>query len=268
MMGIQLELTAAAVATRDRSVGRERRRGIDRVIMLLEALLKQRAPMSPGDIARAIDAPRSTTYEIVNRLVEAEMLDYSGPAGRVYFGRAMHLFGWAYSHHDAHYRRLVETLDRLAVDSAATAQLCGLRGTKYVVLDCRHAPGPFRITSEVGAEVPIPWTASGRLLLAHLSDDEIRAFVPAEDYRLPDGRLLSLDSFLADVEKARQQGFCTTAALADRFTLCMAAPIRDARGSIRTTLCLVLPIDTPDPRRVELTALLCERARSVSLATG
>ncbi|TIO82140.1 MAG: IclR family transcriptional regulator, partial [Mesorhizobium sp.] len=84
----------------------ERRRGIDRVIMLLEALLKHRAPMRIGDIAKMINAPRSTTYEIVNSLLEAEMLENVGSEGYVYFGRAMHLFGWAYSHHNAHYRRI------------------------------------------------------------------------------------------------------------------------------------------------------------------
>jgi DNA-binding IclR family transcriptional regulator len=245
--------------------GRDRKRGIDRIIMLLEALLKQRRPMAPGEIARAIGAPRSTTYEIVNRLLEAEMLDYAGPDKHVYFGRAMHLFGWAYGHHDAQHRRLVATLDHLAAESGATAQLCGLRGNKYVVLDCRDAPGLFRITSDVGAQVPIPWTASGRLLLAHMTEEEIRTFVPAEDYRLPDGRLLAFESFLADIAKARAQGYCETTGLADRFTCCMAAPIRDASGDVRTTLCLVLSVDTPEPRRAELLALLCERAGSVSL---
>ncbi|HEV7284803.1 MAG TPA: helix-turn-helix domain-containing protein, partial [Kaistia sp.] len=60
------------------ATGGERKRGIDRVIILLEALLRQRAPMRVGDIARRIGAPRSTTYEIVNRLLEADMLETVG----------------------------------------------------------------------------------------------------------------------------------------------------------------------------------------------
>ena len=169
---------------------RDRRRGIDRVIMLLEALLRHRAPLRVGDIAKMIDAPRSTTYEIVNSLLEAELLENVGADGYVYFGRAMHLFGWAYGHHNAHYRRIVEAMERMAADTGETVQICGLRGNKYIVFDCRDSPGPFRISSDVGVDVPIPWTASGRLLLGHLSDDEIRALVPPEDYRLPDGRII------------------------------------------------------------------------------
>ncbi|WP_352808418.1 IclR family transcriptional regulator [Mesorhizobium sp. M0909] len=246
----------------------ERRRGIDRVIMLLEALLRHRAPMRVGDIAKMIGAPRSTTYEIVNSLLEAEMLENVGTEGYVYFGKAMHLFGWAYSHHNAHYRRIIETLDRLAAETGETVQLCGLRGNKYVVLDCRDSPGPFRISSDVGVEVPIPWTASGRLLLGHMSEQEIRDFIPPGDYTLPDGRVIAPAEFFGDVALARQQGFSETAALADRFTWCMAAPIRDGKGAINKTLCFVLPVDTPEARRSELLALLCERASGLSLAVS
>ncbi|TIN20423.1 MAG: IclR family transcriptional regulator [Mesorhizobium sp.] len=244
----------------------ERRRGIDRVIMLLEALLKHRAPMRIGDIAKMINAPRSTTYEIVNSLLGAEMLENVGSEGYVYFGRAMHLFGWAYSHHNAHYRRILETLDRMAAETGETVQLCGLRGNKYVVLDCRDSPGPFRISSAVGVEVPIPWTASGRLLVGHMQETELKDFIPAADYELPDGRVIAPDEFFADVDLARRQGFSETSALADRFTWCMAAPIRDSHGAINTTLCFVLPVDTPEPRRNQLLELLRECARALSLA--
>ena len=256
------------VAETSQAKPNERRRGIDRVIILLEALLRHRAPMKVGDIARMIGAPRSTAYEIVNRLLDADMLETVGQDGHVYFGRSMHLFGWAYNHTNVFHRRMVEALDRLSAETGATAQLCALRGNKYVVLDSRDAPGPFRITSDVGVEVPIPWTASGRLLLSDMTDAEILAFVPAEDYRLPDGRLLSTEAFLTDVARARQQDFCETTALADRFTHCMSAPIREADRKLRMTLCLVLPVDTPEAKRAELLTLLIGRARGLSLSDG
>lgn len=257
---------AVDIPSSEETRGGERRRGIDRVIMLLEALQKHRAPVRVGDLARMINAPRSTTYEIVNSLVDAEMLEPVGSEGHVYFGRAMHLFGWAYSHHNAHHRRITEALDRLARDTGETVQICGLRGNKYTVLDCRDSPGPFRITSDVGVEVAIPWTASGRVLLGHMSDAEVRAFVPAEDYRLPDGRIIAEADFLADIEAARRQGFSETSALADRFTWCMAAPIRDGQGRVSRTLCFVLSIDTPQHRRMDLLRLLCDRAAALSLS--
>jgi DNA-binding IclR family transcriptional regulator len=263
-----MESTSTAASNQGPSTSggeRERKRGIDRVILLLEALLRQRAPMRIGELSRVLDAPRSTTYEIVNRLIEADMLETVGPDGHVYFGRAIHLFGWAYSHHNAHYPRIVEALDRLAAETGETTQLCALRGNKYVVLDCRDSTGPFRISSQVGVEVPIPWTASGRLLLSHLDEAAVRAFIPRDDYRLPDGRIIPESEFLADIALARRQGYSETTALADRFTWCLAAPIRDGRGGVSMTLCLVLPVDTPAERRLSLLTQLRERAASLDL---
>ncbi len=267
MQELQFGAPAATEARAPLPLG-DRRRGIDRTVMLLEALLQQRRPLRVSEIAKLIGAPRSTTYEIVNCLLEAEMLEQAGPEGRVYFGRAMHLFGWAYGHHGEQNRRIAETLDRLAAETGETVQVCALRGNKYVVLDCRDSPGPFRISSEVGAAVPIPWTASGRLLLAHMGEDEIRAFVPAEDYRLPDGRFIAEEDFLVEVAEARRLGYSETHALADRFTWCMAAPIRDGRAHVSRTLCFVLPIDTPEQRRQELLELLLASAATLSLAGG
>ena len=172
---------------------RERQNGIDRAVEILDALLRLRAPAKIGDLAKRIGAPRSTLYSIVNRLTEAGILETVGDEGQIYFGQAVHLYGRAYADANPLHRRCREALDRLAAQTNATAQLCALRGNKYVVVDVRDGSGVFKITTDIGVEVPIPWTASGRLLLDHMSASEILQFVPEEDFRLPDGRVVDAD---------------------------------------------------------------------------
>lgn len=235
---------------------KERQNGIDRAVEILDALLRLREPTRVGDLARDIGAPRSTLYAIVKRLTEAGILETTGEEGQVYFGQAVHLYGRAYADANPLHRRCREVLDRLAAQTSATAQLCALRGNKYVVVDVRDGSGVFKITTDVGVEVPIPWTASGRLLLDHMPPEEILSFVPAEDFRLPDGRILSANEFAADIGKARADGWCMTNGLSDRFTCCLAAPIRDRRGVAVATLCFIVPVDTAENRKQELLALL------------
>jgi len=38
------------------------------------------------------------------------------------------------------------------------------------------------------------------------------------------------NAFVADIARARAEGSCMTNGLSDRFTCCLAAPIRDRRG--------------------------------------
>ena len=242
----------------------ERQNGIDRVVEILETLLRLHAPTKIGDIARKMGAPRSTVYAIVNRLIEADILESVGEDGYVYFGKALHLYGRAYAEANPLHRRCREMLDRLAAEESATAQLCALRGQKYVVVDTRDGAGLFRISTDVGVEVPIPWTASGRLLLDHMNAERIRAFIPSEDYRLPDGRLLDVEEFILDVARAREEGRCETTALSDPFTTCLAAPIRDRRGVAIATLCFVIPADSAERRKRELLDRLVEAATELS----
>ena len=243
---------------------RERQNGIDRAVEILDALLRLHAPVKIGDLAKRIGAPRSTLYSIVNRLTEAGILETVGDEGQIYFGQAMHLYGRAYADANPLHRRCRETLDRLAAQTNATAQLCALRGKKYVVVDVRDGSGVFRITTDVGVEVPIPWTASGRLLLDHMSASEILKFVPEEDFRLPDGRVVDRETFVADIARARIDGHCMTNGLSDRFTCCLAAPIRDRRGIAVATLCFIVPIDTADQRKRDLLGLLVTAAGELS----
>ena len=80
------------------------------------------------------------------------------------------------------------SLVRLAEETRETAQMCLLEGNKYTVAMMREGVRPFRISSSVGELVPIPWTASGRLLVSHLRDREILDSIPEEDFIFPNGR--------------------------------------------------------------------------------
>ncbi len=243
-----------------------RARGIDRVIEILDYLHDRRTPVRIGELARATRTPRSTIYEIVNRLVEARWLELRDGEGTVFFGPAMHYYGSNYLDSVDLIRTARLEVTRLAEQVGETAQLCSLDGNKYIVMLNEPGRRMFRISSDIGVKVPIPWTASGRLLVDHLKPDEVREFVPPDDFRLPDGRTIPVDGFLAEVAAAREAGFARTSALVDRFTTCLAAPIRDASGRCLATICFVVPADTTAELQAEMIEVLKDSGRRMSIA--
>lgn len=221
--------------------GAKRSRGLDRAFDILEFLRARRQPMRPNEIAAEMGGPRSSVYELVNLLLRHGMLEYSGGDGRVFLGRRLYFLGMAYSAQFDLMRESAALLQRLAEETRETAQMCMLDGNKYTVAMMREGLRPFRISSDVGEIVPIPWTASGRLLVGHMSDEEILALIPPEDFTLPNGRLLEPAQFIAEARRATTDGFFTFNSTVENFTYCFAVPVHQADGACIATLCLVTP---------------------------
>lgn len=218
-----------------------RARGLDRAFEILDFLRKVREPTKPNEIAAQIGAPRSSVYELVNLLLRNGVLEYSGSEGRVYLGRKLYFLGVAYEDHFDIMRDCDAALERLAEETRETAQFCMLDGNKYTVVRMKEGARPFRISSDVGQSVAIPWTASGRLLVSHLSDQDILKLIPPSDFRLPDGSWLNPDDFIAEVRAAQRAGAFTFNSIVDSFTHCFAVPVNGADGVCVATLCLVAP---------------------------
>jgi DNA-binding IclR family transcriptional regulator len=231
------EVSAEGVAD---LITRRRTRGLERAFDILDFLRERRAPARPYEIAVGMGAPKSTAYELVNLLLKAGLLEPADD-GRVFLGRKLYFLGVAYQQQFDLTRECRAYLDKLAETTRETSQLCMLDGNKYTVAMMREGIRPFRISSDVGEPVPIPWTASGRLLLSHLSDEEILAFIPEDDFILPNGKRLPAAAFLDEVHKAREARFFSFNTLADNFTHCFAAPVFEDGGVCVATLCLIAP---------------------------
>ena len=262
-MGLQRDFTMAP-PDGITSGGSARARGIDRAIELLEALHAARGPLKIGDLAKRIAAPRSTAYELVNRFIEAGILESYDEEGRVFFGRTVHFWAADYLSVNDLTKRAWEEVQRLAELSGETTQFCTLQGNKYTVVHMRSGSKMFRISSDVGIEVPIPWTASGRLLLGHLDKEGLRRFLPEGDLTLPDGRRLDFDAFHHEIEQATADGHCVTTGLVDSFTQCMAAPVKDANGQTIATICFVATASKTEDERQRLLGMLVASGRSLS----
>lgn len=254
----------AAVKTRTARGPRER--GVDRVLKLFSFLQANGAPVRLAELPAALDAPKSTIYDLVSILAEAGLLEVRGKDSQVYFGKLMHLYGTSYLRANDLIARGREMVNALAKETGETSELCiRLRGKQVIVHAC---PGsrPLRISSEIGSQIPIPWTASGRLMLSHMSLAEIEAILGAEDRIMPNGSPVDVEAFTAECHASRDRPLAMTVGMINSFTQCFAAPITNHDGLVEATICFVLPIDIPEGKKSALTSRLIEASRSISLA--
>ena len=218
-----------------------RSRGLDRAFAIIDYLCNRKRPLNPNEIAVGMGAPKSSIYEIIGMLVEQNILEHTDNEGRVFLGRKLHFWGTAYLVNFDLAREALPNLEQISTETRETSQLCMLDGNKYTVVLMKEGIRQFRISSNVGEPIPIPWTASGRLLTAHLSDAEILSFIPGADFKLPDGSFLEPAIFIAESRKAQHEGFFSFDSVADNFTHCFAAPVYDEHNSCIATLCVIAP---------------------------
>jgi DNA-binding IclR family transcriptional regulator len=236
---------------------------VDRVIAIFRQLHIAQRPLTMRELIEATGAPRSSIYELVAILAEVGWLETAAD-GSVFFGREMHYYGSDYATHNDLISRAHQSILALVRKYDETTQLCMLEGNKYTVVLSENSARPFNISSDIGVRVPIPWTATGRLLLGHLNADDIRALIPPEDFIVDHGVSIQFDEFLKDVQVAKEQGYCCTEGLSNAFRLCMAAPIRDRAGLPIAALCFMTGRDTSPDRRAAMLDDLLQSAKALS----
>ena len=244
---------------------RSRERGIDRVLKLFEYLNSQGHPVRVAELPKALGAPRSTIYEIVRVLTESGTLEISGDDNKVYFGRAMYIYGISYFRENDLIRRGSQEVDALSKLTGESSELCMLNSNRQAVVHTHPGTRPMRIVSEAGAQWPLPWTASGRLLLSHMSEVEIRELIQPEDLILPDRRVVDIKDFISECGAARGKSIVITQRLVNNFSQCLAVPILGLHGEVQATLCLVLPLDVTNDQRAILQEQLISSGRKLSM---
>lgn len=242
-----------------------RERGVDRVVKLFSFLQANGGPIRLAELPAALEAPKSTIYDLVNTLAESGLLEIREKDGLVYFGKLMHLYGASYLRANDVIARGRAMVDTLARETGETSELCiRLRGKQVIIHAC---PGsrPMRISSEIGSQIPISWTASGRLLMSHMSRAEIDAVLDPEDRIMPNGQPVNLEAFTEECRRHRGGSLAKTAGMINSFTQCMAAPLTDHSGAVEATICFVLPLDIAEESRRELETRLIRASRELSM---
>lgn len=235
--------TSAETAADNAADPKERRTrvsGIDRALQVLDFLYDTGVPEGGYAIAKAIGAPLSTVYAIVDDLVDKHLLSRN-PDGTVWLGDRLYHYGLAYARSLNFLSVATHEMHDLCRQASETVQLCGRDADHMMVLAMADGPGHFQVTSRVGTRVPLNWTASGRLLVGHLAEDERLELFKRCARSSPTGRAeVDPATLSAAAARALEQKLSIQAGESDFAVACIAAPICDDKGHCVATISIVM----------------------------
>ena len=131
-------------------------------------------------------------------------------------------------------------LRRLAKDLSANAHLAVLYGDEVLYLDREEAAPSIVLPSVVGRRVPAYCTALGKVLLAY--QPKIAELVLAKkDYpALTQHTITNAEDLKKELERVRKQGYAIDNEEFYEGNICVAAPIRNYRGTIVAAISISL----------------------------
>lgn len=220
---------------------RARVSGIDRALQVIDHLYETGSPAGVYAIAKAVKAPLSTVYVIVDDLVEKNMLTRQSD-GSIWLGSRLYHYGLAYARSLDFMSVATHEMHDLCRQAGETVQVCGRDGDHMLVLAMADGPSHFQVASRVGTRVPLNWTASGRLLVGHLQEDERLELFKRCARSSPTGRAEIDPSTLSEsAGKAFESRLSIQAGESDYAVACIASPICDREGQCVATISIVLP---------------------------
>jgi DNA-binding IclR family transcriptional regulator len=220
---------------------RSRVSGIDRALQVIDYLYETGSPAGVYAIAKAVKAPLSTVYVIVDDLVEKNMLSRNTD-GSVWLGSRLYHYGLAYARSLDFMSVATHEMHDLCREADETVQVCGRDGDYMLVLAMADGPSHFQVASRVGTRVPLNWTASGRLLVGHLPEPERVDLFKRCAKTSPTGRAeMDAEVLSSSAGAAFQSRLSIQAGESDYAVACIASPICDRDGQCVATISIVLP---------------------------
>ncbi|MFN3346877.1 MAG: IclR family transcriptional regulator [Candidatus Bipolaricaulaceae bacterium] len=135
-------------------------------------------------------------------------------------------------------------LKRLARELGVNAHLAILYEDEVLYLDREEAAPSVVIPSVIGRRVPPHCTALGKVLLAHNQETLERLLASGPLPALTPNTITNPELLRRELERVRQQGYATDWEEFHEGNICVAAPVRNYRG----TVVAAISVSFPKPR--------------------
>ncbi|WP_150308061.1 IclR family transcriptional regulator [Planctomonas psychrotolerans] len=240
-------------------------------VALLRYLASKPSPVPASAISRRLGIPRSSTYQLLQVLIDEGLVVHIPDAQGYKLGIGIFELGSAYLRHQPLEHLARPILATLVRRLRVTVHLGILYGHESLYLLKEQPPRPTKLVTEVGVRLPAHLTATGRAMLCLLPDPQVSAVFSTPD-RFVDrtGRgpqnLRELRSVL-EVDRAR--GWSIEDGSITDGVACVAAAATDHNGMpVASFSASFLTADVPRERWEGFGASLRESAAELTRRLG
>ena len=239
---------------------------VKKALELLDHFTVERPELSLAEISREVDAHKSSVFRVLTTLEAAGFLEKDPQSGKYRLGlKILDLAGRVWGRHDI--RQISSPyMEELARETGEVTHLAVLDGSDIVYLEKRGQGQILTVATRVGGRNPAYASSMGKVLLADLSESELRTVLGRGKLKkLTPNTITEIPRLMEELAHIREQGFALDNEETFPGIRCVGAPIRDAGGGVVAAVSVTVPVQRMNDERVrELWRLVTNTARMIS----
>jgi IclR family acetate operon transcriptional repressor len=214
---------------------------VDRALTLIMAL-QEADSIRVSEAGRMLSVSRSTAYRLLSLLEHREFVVQDPGSKAFHAGPALLRIGLA-----AVYRSDLRSSLRPLVQSIV------LQGAQAYFLDCVEGSKSIRATPRVGTPLPAHVTAGGKVLLAALDPEQVKALLPEKLPAVTGRSKLSRAAVLKELNEVRSRGWAFNDGESEDLlrAVSVRVPGSPGRGGVDAAVTVAGPQQRLDDKRIE-----------------
>jgi len=220
---------------------------LERGLQLLGLFDRSTRALTPPEIARRLNLPRSTVFRLLNTLEALGFVERSDGGRAVRLGLAVLRLGFEYLASLELTQLGTPLLQRLCDQTGYPSNLVVRDGRSIVYVAKVAPPRPFSSAVSVGTRLPAHATVFGHVLLCDLDLSALQALYPEDRLQTYTASTPARVAELHRMTQAvRERGHVVGRGFFEAHIATVGAPVRNAAGEVVAALGLTVPSDLLD----------------------
>ena len=206
-------------------------KSVIKATVLLSELGRHRAGITVTELAQAVGMTRPTAFRLLLSLEQTGFVDRVD--NRYTLGWEMARLGRLADPYTGAVARVQPILEKFAVQVKETLSFSMVRDAlAYDVIAEASGSRYMNVTMYVGETYPVHASATGKLLLAEMTDEEVAEALPRKLEAYTPRTITKLGTLLEELHIVRKRGYAILESELEEGLFVVAVPVRDVAGAL------------------------------------
>jgi len=244
---------------------------LNKAFSIVDLLFEEGSPLGVADLSSRLGVSASTVHRILDTLKFWGYVDQDPKTQAYTLGFKFVELGMAKLRQIDWLKESAHLVRELRNSTRETVHVSVLADGEVLCVMKEESPRTIKMSSYVGKRGPLHCTASGKILLAHLPQEERRRIIEKKGLpRFTATTIVEESALEQELDRIRRQGFALDRGEHEEEVHCIAAPIKNHVGEVIAALSVSGPsfrIHAENPSS-SLVEMVISTARKVSERLG